>query len=50
MAAPVPEIMGTTTYNTKLINDDILKNTSNIVCSAIDSFKKDYYLKMALCG
>jgi hypothetical protein len=37
-----------TPYNTKLINNDILKSTSDIVRSAIDSLKKNCYLKMAL--
>jgi hypothetical protein len=29
-----------TPCNTKLINNDVLENTSGIVCSAIDSLKK----------
>jgi hypothetical protein len=39
-----------TPYNTKLINYDILKSISDIMCNAIDSLKKDCYLKIALCG
>jgi hypothetical protein len=35
-----------TPYNTKLINNGVLKSMSDIVCSAIDSLKKDCYLKM----
>jgi hypothetical protein len=46
-AAAIKKTEEGTPYNTKLKNDDVLKSTSDNVCSVIDSLKKECCLKMA---